>query len=97
MMPQIVWSGDENYISRPVCESATSTCKYHGVGIYICVLHTDALRGSTRSLVRRRREFPDLTAYIFYATFSRRNKDCGMVADLNRTASNLRHMYMYQA
>ena len=36
------------------------------------MLHTDALRGSTRSLVRRRREFPDLTAYIFCVTFSRR-------------------------
>ena len=40
MMPQIVWSGDENYISPPVCESATSKCKYHGVGIYVCYIPT---------------------------------------------------------
>ena len=40
MMPQIVWSGDENYIGRPVCESTTSTCKHHGVGIYVCYMPT---------------------------------------------------------
>ena len=40
MMPQIVWSDDENYIGRPVCESTTSTCKHHGVGIYVCYMPT---------------------------------------------------------
>ena len=39
------------------------------------MLHTDALRGSTRSLVRRRRDFPDLTGSNSYDTFSRRNID----------------------
>ena len=66
-MPQIVWSGDENDISRPVCESATSTCKYHGVGIYVCYIPTRFV-GRREVGVRRRRDFPDLTAYI-----SRRN------------------------
>ena len=68
MMLQIVWSGDENYISRPVCESATSTCKYHGVGIYVCYIPTRFVGRREVVLVRRRRELPDLTAYISVAT-----------------------------
>ena len=74
MMPQIVWSGDENYISRPVCESATSTCKYHGVGIYVCYTPTRFVGRREVVLVRRRREFPDLTAYISVARYDNHPK-----------------------
>ena len=60
MVPRIVWSGDENYISRPVCESATSKCKYHGVGIYVCYMPTRFV--GRREVGNAAVNFPDLTA-----------------------------------
>ena len=62
MVPCNVCSGDENYISRPVCESTTSICKYHGVGIYVCYMPTRFVGrrvGYTAAV-----NFPDLTAPI---------------------------------